>query len=71
MGSVMSHRVVYVPESEASPVGKAWKHYWRAREKDATKKARRYISQEKSVARRKLHRQLRQEIRRQLKYYCS
>ena len=63
----MNHSVVYVPESEAFPLGKAWKSYWRDREKGQSPKAKRYIRKEKAAARKRIHRRLRYAARQHIR----
>lgn len=63
----MSPSVTWIPESEEWPFGRAWKLYWKERQADQTKKALRYISKEKQEARRRMHRKLRRNSRKELK----
>ena len=69
----MNYGIVSEIESISSPVGKAWKAFWRDRKEGKTQKARRFISKEQSEFRRRLHRQSRRDsrhaMREQLKSY--
>lgn len=63
----MNSSVVYLVESERWPLGKAWREYWNERNEGQTRKARKYISREKSQYRKRMHRRLRRDTKSEMR----
>lgn len=66
----MSPSVTWNPESEKSPIGKAWNEYWREKTEGVSKRAVKLIHRDKEAARRRMHRKLRRDKKRELKEIC-